>query len=221
MKTFKHYFSNIFGSFPSALILLAMISSVGCGGGSSSEKTTFESDNQAPTISISSPSANSTFVDGETVNFVATASDPEDGDISENIIWYSDIAGEIGRGANINVTLEAAVHDIMAEIRDSKNSTSRDSVTIEIAANTGMATLTWSAPIENTDGSTLTDLAGFRIYYGVQRDNLTNSITLNDPQQTTHVIENLAAGRVMYFAISSFNRHQVESELSQIVSKEI
>jgi hypothetical protein len=46
---------------------------------------------------------------------------------------------------------------------------------------TGNATLSWTAPSENSDGSALTDLGGFKIYYGGALTQLTNSITLTNP----------------------------------------
>ncbi len=46
----------------------------------------------------------------------------------------------------------------------------------------GSATLSWKPPTENADGSALTNLAGYRIYYGRNRDNLTESV--DRPQQS-------------------------------------
>jgi hypothetical protein len=45
------------------------------------------------------------------------------------------------------------------------------SVTVTVGATTGTATLSWSAPTTNTDGTPVTTLIGYHIYYGtVQPD---------------------------------------------------
>ena len=46
--------------------------------------------NTPPTISVTKPSPGETAVVGSTVTFQATANDPQDGDISANIVWSSD-----------------------------------------------------------------------------------------------------------------------------------
>ena len=42
----------------------------------------------------------------------------------------------------------------------------------------GDATLAWDPPTTNADGSPLTDLAGYKIYYVTTSGNYTNSITV-------------------------------------------
>jgi len=39
-------------------------------------------------------------------------------------------------------------------------------------------TLTWNAPTTNFDGSKITDLAGYRVYYGASPDKLTRSVNV-------------------------------------------
>ena len=56
----------------------------------------------------------------------------------------------------------------------------------------GSATLTWTAPTQNTDGSPLTDLAGYRIRYGTSPGNYSNTESINNPGVTSFVINNLA-----------------------------
>jgi hypothetical protein len=85
---------------------------------------------------------------------------------------------------------------------------------------TGSATLSWTSPATNADGSMLTDLAGFRIYYGNSPDSLTQSITIPTVGMTTFVIGNLSSG-TWYFALRAYNLAQIESALSAVVSKTI
>lgn len=85
---------------------------------------------------------------------------------------------------------------------------------------TGTATLSWSAPDQNTDGSALTNLSGYRIYYGTDAQSLTQSVNVDSAGITTYVVTNLGTG-TWYFAISAYNAAGVESNASNIASKTI
>jgi hypothetical protein len=50
---------------------------------------------------------------------------------------------------------------------------------------TGAATLSWQAPTQNTDGTALTDLAGYRIVYGTSQSALNQTITISNPGTTS------------------------------------
>jgi hypothetical protein len=88
-------------------------------------------------------------------------------------------------------------------------------------ASTGNATLSWSAPSENTNGYALTDLGGFKIYYGTAPTQLTNSIALTNPGLLTYVLTELPIGTTYYFAVIAVTTTGVESALSQTVSSTI
>jgi Fibronectin type III domain len=81
------------------------------------------------------------------------------------------------------------------------------------------ATLSWDAPTQNVDGSALTNLAGYRIFYGTSRNSLTQSITISSVGVLTYVISNLSSGSTYYFAIKAYNTAGVQSTLSTTVSK--
>ena len=68
----------------------------------------------------------------------------------------------------------------------------------------GTATLTWILPTQNTDGSALTDLAGFRIMFGKSPTALNQSVTVNSPAATSYTVESLDSG-TWYFAIVAFD----------------
>ena len=82
----------------------------------------------------------------------------------------------------------------------------------------GSATLSWNPPTDNTDGSALTDLAGYRIYYGRNKQDLKRSVVISNPGLTRYVIENLTPAR-WHFAMTSINSAGLESPRSQTVSK--
>ena len=82
------------------------------------------------------------------------------------------------------------------------------------------ATLTWVAPTVNTDGTPLTDLAGYHIYYGMNPAQLPLEVILNGAALTTYVVNGLTAG-VYYFAVTAFSSQGTESVLSDVVTKTI
>ena len=88
-------------------------------------------------------------------------------------------------------------------------------------ASTGNATLSWSAPSENTNGSALTDLGGFKIYYGTESTQLTNTVALTNPGLLTYVVTELPIGTTYYFAVIAVTTTGVESAPSQTVSSTI
>jgi hypothetical protein len=82
------------------------------------------------------------------------------------------------------------------------------------------ASLSWSTPTQNVDGSPLTDLAGYRVHYGTASSDLNRQVTVGNPAATNTVIQNLAPG-TWHFAISAYTKNGVESAMSAIVSKVI
>lgn len=83
-------------------------------------------------------------------------------------------------------------------------------------ASTGV-TINWTPPTENTDGSALTNLAGYDIHYGTQPGNYTQTITVSNPGIATYVVDNLSPG-TYYFAVAAVNSQGAESPLSSPVS---
>lgn len=80
------------------------------------------------------------------------------------------------------------------------------------------AKLSWVPPTENTDGSSLTNLAGYSIHYGRQSTTLSESVLVSNAGATTYTLEDLALG-TWYFAVRARNTQGVESDLSNVVSK--
>lgn len=83
---------------------------------------------------------------------------------------------------------------------------------------TGSATLRWAPPTQTTDGQPLSDLAGYRVYYGQATFRLDRTTTIHDPAATMVVINNLGSG-TWFFAVSAFTRTGSESAMSNVVSK--
>ena len=77
--------------------------------------------------------------------------------------------------------------------------------------------LVWNPPTANEDLSSLSDLAGYRIYFGVSPDSLNSILAdrLTEPRFSLSRIE-LPAG-VYYFSVSAFDNSMNESALSESV----
>ena len=76
----------------------------------------------------------------------------------------------------------------------------------------GTALVSWHPPTENEDGTTLMDLAGYRIYYGNSTGNYDNTITI-DIGMSSYLIESLSESD-WYFAMTAFNSLGIESVYS-------
>jgi hypothetical protein len=76
-------------------------------------------------------------------------------------------------------------------------------------------TLSWSPPTQNSDGTPLTNLAGYTLHYGTASLDYTGTIEVTNPATTSYVLSdaNFPAG-TYYFAISAYNSLQVSSPLS-------
>jgi hypothetical protein len=87
-------------------------------------------------------------------------------------------------------------------------------VTKPVAATVG---LSWSPPTLNTDGSALTDAAGYVVRYGSQLGALNTQISISSVNTTSAVIENLTKG-TWYFEIATINTTGVLSQFTAVVS---
>lgn len=84
----------------------------------------------------------------------------------------------------------------------------------------GSATVSWAAPTVNTDGSAVTNLAGYRVSYGSSASVLSQVVQVANPAATSYVINTLQAG-TYYFAAKAYTTTGVESALSNVVSKTV
>jgi hypothetical protein len=98
--------------------------------------------------------------------------------------------------------------------------TSSKSYTLTCTWGNGTATINWSAPTRNSDGTTLTDLASYKVLYGTSSGNLNMSKAVSDPRATSTSIGSLGQG-TWYFAVRAVNSKGVESNSSSTVSKVI
>ena len=157
--------------------------------------------------------------------FQPTASDP-DGDpltfsIQNRPSWATfdtstgRLSGTPGLGDIGSVT------NITISVSDGTATASLSAFSLNVLqVSVGTATVNWTPPSTNTDGSALTNLSGYRITYGRSADNLDQTVTINNAGTTTYTIDNLSVGR-WYFAVYAVNQAGVESDISNIADKTI
>ncbi len=85
-----------------------------------------------------------------------------------------------------------------------------------VTAFAGDVTLSWDAPTTNEDGTPLSDLAGYIVYYGTSSGNYTTNINVGNV--TTYQITNLADGLTYYFAVTAYDTVANQSSYSTEVS---
>jgi hypothetical protein len=95
------------------------------------------------------------------------------------------------------------------------------SATVSVTpATTGSATLTWAAPTVNTNGTSVTPLVGYTIYYGTTEGALTQSTVVSGASTLTDTITGLTPG-TWYFAVAADAADGTQSAMSEIGSKTI
>jgi hypothetical protein len=129
---------------------------------------------------------------------------------STGLLSGAPFAGAVGSYANIVIS-----------VSDGSASASLPAFSIIVSAVTsGSATLNWTQPTQNTDGSPLSDLSGYIIFYGTNPSSLSQQISLSDPSLSTHVVPGLSMG-TWYFAVKAVTTSGVDSGFSNTASKTI
>jgi hypothetical protein len=176
--------------------------------------------NRAPTIS---GTAARTVAANSAYSFRPTAADA-DGDaltfsIANRPAWatFSSTTGQIsGTPSTSNV---GTYSNVIISVSDGRSTVSLPAFAIAVnQVSNGAATLSWTPPTQNTDGSSLTTLAGYRIYYGTSSAALTQMVQVNTAGLSSYVIDNLAPS-TYYFAVRAYTSSGTESSNSNLVTK--
>jgi hypothetical protein len=219
-------------AFGSALLVCASVFALlsGCGGMGDGESATGSAPSQAvgtavPAISLSGTPPTSV-VAGNLYVFQPTASTTGGTatfSVSGLPSWASlnSSTGEISgtpTSSNVGVT-----GDIIISASDGSATTSLAPFKIDVTAagtGTGSASLSWTAPTSNTNGTPVTNLAGYHIYYGTNPEALNTVIDVPGANTTEYEISNLSSG-TYYFAVAAYNSQGVDSADSNVGSKTI
>jgi hypothetical protein len=206
---------------------LALTVLAGCGGGGGESDGTPSTGgpgggNAPPTIS-GQPSAN--VMAGQAYTFQPSASDPNGDTLTfsvTNLPAWATFNASTGRLTGTPSAADVATYSgIQISVSDGQASASLNSFAITVAdVVIGSATLSWTPPTENSDGSALTDLAGYQVWYGQSQNNLNKTVMLNNASLSTYMVENLGSG-TWYFTLVAVNSRGTTSVSSGVATKTI
>jgi hypothetical protein len=108
--------------------------------------------------------------------------------------------------------------NVVVSVSDGKVSASLPAFSIAVnQLSLGAVTLSWMPPTQNTDGTSLTNLAGYRVVYGTSSSALNQTVQVNAGVSTV-VVENLAPA-TYYFAVRAYTTSGTESSNSSLATK--
>jgi hypothetical protein len=216
-----------------SLILVSAFALAACGGGGGGSAPTSAANPGAstpskgaldlpPTISGAPLSA---IVYGRTYTFVPSATDPEGHAVSFTILnkpqWASfdpttgmlqgvPQAADVGSYQDIRITATDGLY--MVELP----SFSIDVITTA----SGTISLSWLPPTERDDGSPLTNLAGYKVYWGTAVDHYPNLASIPNPGIAAYVVDELPPG-TYYLVATAYDAHGIESGYSNVAIETI
>jgi len=176
--------------------------------------------NQAPTISGTAPA---TITAGQSYSFKPSASDPDQDKVTFTIANKPNWAAfDVNTGALTGTPAAADVGthsgiEIAATDGEAVAALPAFAINVVAALATTGVEVSWSPPTQNDDGSTLTDLSGYKIHYGTQSGNYTDSVAVENAGLTRYSLASLPKGTV-FIAMTAVNAAGAESDFSKEVS---
>lgn len=208
--------------------VLVSLALAGCGGAGVTTNPLSTANETAPTATISGTPASTAKV-GTYYSFTPAASDSDGGKLTYSIsnapAWaaFDTATGVLAGTPKTGDT--GTTFSIVISVADGAAHASLPAFSLTVTASgstatSGTATLSWIAPTQNNDGSPITDLAGYRIYYGTSSNALNQTVQVASASATGYVISSLPVG-TWYFAVSSYTTDGAESAPSAVATKTI
>ena len=119
-------------------------------------------------------------------------------------------SADVGEHESITITVADGMH---------RTDAAPFSITVE-GSGAGVASLQWQPPPTKVDGTPLDDLAGFRICYGRDPEDLDHSIYISNPAQTTFEFSTLGSG-TWYFTVLGVDASGLEGPPTVAATKTI
>jgi hypothetical protein len=180
----------------------------------------------APTISGTPPPSD---VAGSAYSFQPSASGPSGMTLSfsvQNKPSWANFSIASGLLSGTPATSQTGTYtNIVVSVSDGQASSALPAFSITVTAPTvspppsGTATVSLTPPTQNTDGSTLTDLAGMTLYYGTAPTSLNQSVQLA-AAPTSYTIGNLSSG-TWYFGAIAYTTDGTQSAMTPLMSKNV
>jgi hypothetical protein len=202
----------------------------GCGGGagqaSTAPATANTQQSTAPSSNLSlSGNPAATVMVGAKYSFAPTTAAPTESKLTysaQNVPAWASLDTNSGVLSGTPYPTDVGQYsNIVISVTDGTASASLAAFSINVTeVSNGSATVSWNTPATNSDGTALTNLAGFHIYYGTGPDSLTQMAQVANAGITTYVIANLTAA-TWYFGVKAYNSSGTESSISNVGSKTI
>ncbi len=173
----------------------------------------------SPTIS---GTPDTSVVAGNDYRFIPTITDPSGGTLTfsiKNAPSWAVFCTATGELSGTPTAADVGTYsNITISVSDGETTAALPSFPIAVTQSANASvTLSWTAPTENTDGTPLTNLAGYWIYYGTSSDAMTQSVQIANPGVVTYVLSNLSPG-TWYFSMTAYSTADVQSANSAVAS---
>jgi hypothetical protein len=162
---------------------------------------------------------------GSLYSFTPTVTNPGGGTLTFSIqskpAWAS-FSSANGQLTGTPAAASAGTYsNIIISVSDGTNNAALPGFSIAVnQVSNGTATLTWTPVTQNTNGTTLTDLAGYKVFYGTSANAMNTVVTLANPSLTTYLATNLSSG-TWYFGVAAYASDGTQSAMSNVGSKTI
>lgn len=217
----------------SGCIALLASALIACGGGGESAPSTAASvgsggatgsgtSNTAPTIQ---GQPGSSALVGQAYSFQPVASDANGDALTfsvTNLPSWASFDPSTGRLSGTPAVADVAtITNIRITVSDGATTAALGPFSIAVTQSaSGSALLSWTPPAQNTDGTPLVDLAGYRVLYGQSAAELTQTVSITNSSLSSYLVENLTPG-TWYFAVAAVNAAGILSNPSSVASKTI
>ena len=166
-----------------------------------------------------------------TINLIGTVESTEQ---ITSVSWKNDRGGKgtangTDNWSTGNIVLQVGRNNITLTAKDAAGSSTVKSVAVDRDgaespsgnnSTTGSATLSWNAPTRRTDNSALSNLAGFKIQYGLTSGGFNKQVIVNNASVNVYTLDNLSAG-TWKFRVRAFDATGNTSNASTVKTKTI
>jgi putative Ig domain-containing protein len=178
--------------------------------------------NTPPTIS-GTPST--TDAAGNAYSFTPTATDIDNNPLTftiQNRPSWATFSTTTGQLSGTPMASAAGTYsNIVISVSDGTATASLAAFSITVTQmSSGSATVDWTPPTANTDGSVIANLAGYKIYYGTTSTALNQSIQVANAGLASYVVSNLSSG-TWYFGVTAYTSDGTESGMSNVATKQV
>jgi hypothetical protein len=196
-----------------------------CGGGGDDSTAQIQTPPPSGTAFGIAGAPLTSWLQGRSYSFMPSAHDPDGKTLNFSVSGLPGWATFDSNTGRISGTPSAGqvgtYPDIVISVSNGTSLVSLQPFSLSIVAvAAGSATLSWIPPTVRTDGSSLTDLAGYKLYWGVEPGDAPNITTLNSSGIASYVIDQLTPA-TWYFSVTAIDANGGESPHSTEASKTV